>query len=422
MQVLNSWLPRSRAFPRFLGKVALVALLTLDAKSTVQCQSVTDATAKQRRRAEDAFISGLCGDALALGGHYEYDAAKIKDRVGEYTSYHDPGKDNNGIGWGTANYHPGKKAGDLTDAGDVAIMLLEHLVDTKGVYQFNAFAGHWLQRIANGYGSCNFQTVGRSGDCKPGTQPGYINGGSRRTLQVLSAGDGSFRQVTGDERKRAAADINCLMAATHFLPLFLAMDLSNENALVEACVSTVYLSHKNRDPLKAAEFLARALQRIIHLDMPLEEALNAAAQATGDNFINARLRDAKQKVLESQNPASELSKAAFVDDVALTSMARLWEVGKTEPIKVGKASPTEGALPGALYLTLKYKDSLRDALVANANIGGDSAARGIVVGMLLGAVHSRAALPKEWLTGLNELLRVEKLMRALDKENNIKEL
>ena len=60
--------------------------------------------------------------------------------------------------------------------------------------------------------------------------------------------------------------------------------------------------------------------------------------------------------------------------------------------------------------------------MANANIGGDSAARGIVVGMLLGAVHSRAALPKEWLTGLNELLRVEKLMRALDKENNIKEL
>lgn len=28
------------------------------------------------------------------------------------------------------------------------------------------------------------------------------------------------------------------------------------------------------------------------------------------------------------------SKEEFVDDLALTSMARLWEVGKTEPIKV----------------------------------------------------------------------------------------
>ena len=28
---------------------------------------------------------------------------------------------------------------------------------------------------------------------------------------------------------------------------------------------------------------------------------------------------------------------AFVDDLAATSMARLWDVGKSEPIKVGKA-------------------------------------------------------------------------------------
>jgi hypothetical protein len=38
-------------------------------------------------------------------------------------------------------------------------------------------------------------------------------------------------------------------------------------------------------------------------------------------------------------------------------MARLWDVGKSEPIKVGKASPTEGALPSALYFALKYGPS-----------------------------------------------------------------
>ena len=36
-------------------------------------------------------------------------------------------------------------------------------------------------------------------------------------------------------------------------------------------------------------------------------------------------------------------------------MARLWDVGKTEPIKVGKASPTEGTLPGAIYFIVKCK-------------------------------------------------------------------
>ena len=40
------------------------------------------------------------------------------------------------------------------------------------------------------------------------------------------------------------------------------------------------------------------------------------------------------QVEEATNPAKALSKEEFVDDLALTSMARLWDVGKTEPIKV----------------------------------------------------------------------------------------
>jgi len=38
-----------------------------------------------------------------------------------------------------------------------------------------------------------------------------------------------------------------------------------------------------------------------------------------------------------------------------THTTGLWDVGKTEPIKVGKASPTEGTLPGSIYFILKYQ-------------------------------------------------------------------
>ena len=62
---------------------------------------------------------------------------------------------------------------------------------------------------------------------------------------------------------------------------------------------------------------------------------------------------AVEKFKEATNPAMPLSKEEFVDDLAATSMARLWDVGKTEPIKVGKASPTEGTMPTSLYLVLK---------------------------------------------------------------------
>ena len=33
------------------------------------------------------------------------------------------------------------------------------------------------------------------------------------------------------------------------------------------------------------------------------------------------------------DPSQALSREEFVDDLALTSMARLWDVGKSEPIK-----------------------------------------------------------------------------------------
>lgn len=58
---------------------------------------------------------------LTCAGHYEYDARKIKDSVGKFSDLGAPGQGlggtTHGVGWGRANYHPGKGAGDLTDAG-----------------------------------------------------------------------------------------------------------------------------------------------------------------------------------------------------------------------------------------------------------------------------------------------------------------
>ena len=58
---------------------------------------------------EASFIAGLIGDSLALAGHYEYDAVKIKAHVGEYRNLMAPGEGmggkTHGVGWGSANYH-----------------------------------------------------------------------------------------------------------------------------------------------------------------------------------------------------------------------------------------------------------------------------------------------------------------------------
>lgn len=393
-----------------LPTALLLSRRAFSASATVMLQPglISPQAAKQTR---SAFLAGLIGDALSLGGHYEYDARKIKANGG-YAIYSKPGEANNGIGWGTANYHPGKVAGDLTDAGDIAIMLLSHLSDLQAAsasYSFDSFASYWKKQIDNGYGSCNFQSVGRDAKgCPKGLKPGYLNGGTRRTLQLLATNP----TARGEARKALAADVNCLVSATHFLPLFFVQQ--DEEMLVKNAISTVYLSHKNSDPVAAAEFLTRALYRIIHHGMGLEDALAAAAQRTNHRMIFKWLHDAEKKVAEAKDTTSALAREEFVDDIAITSMARLWDVGKSEPIKVGKASPTEGALPAALYFALKYKDNMPHALIANANVGGDNAARGIVIGMLLGALPGNE-LPAthRWMTELNALPAVQRLIDTL---------
>ena len=290
-------------------------------------------------------------------------------------------------------------------------MLLDYITLSQS-YDFDGFASYWYQQILQGYGSCNFQTVNKNSECPPNTKPGYLNGGTRRTLAMLE----SNPNAKGEVRKSLAADVNCLVAATHFLPLFFIT--SDQEELVKQSKSTVYISHRNRDPVFAAEFLSRTLYNILYENMELESALDIAARATNDAFINQKLSDAKRKVAEVSSGNRPLSKEEFADDIALTSMARLWDVGKSEKIKVGKASPTEGALPGALYFSLRYKHSLEKALIANANCGGDSAARGIVIGMLLGAIHGTAAIPLRWLEGLRSLNHVKKQISVI--HSNIK--
>jgi len=133
---------------------------------------------------------------------------------------------------------------------------------------------------------------------------------------------------------------------------------------------------------------------------------------TSSPFIQAKVQQAFDKVAEATDPKKSLSHEEFVDDLALTSMARLWDVGKSEPIKVGKASPTEGTLPGALYFILKYKN-FEKAAIANAMVGGDNASRAVALGMVLGAKEGVGGIPEKWKSTLNHWSSSEALLAKL---------
>merc|ERR1719163_1977050 len=141
-------------------------------------------------------------------------------------------------------------------------------------------------------------------------------------------------------------------------------------------------------------------------------AIEAAAETMG-KWYKDKAQQGIRKFEEAADSAKPLSKEEFVDDLAATSMARLWDVGKTEAIKVGKASPTEGTLPTSVYLILKYQDDFVAGVKANAMIGGDNASRSIAVGMVLGAWNGVKAIPEDLQTTLNAWKKCDKMLNKL---------
>jgi len=171
-------------------------------------------------------------------------------------------------------------------------------------------------------------------------------------------------------------------------------------------------THRETTALDGGEFFARVGFRVIHKGQsPREAIVDVAAQSS--QFVQEKVKQALDKVAEATDPAQALSREGdYTDDKALTSMARLWDVGRSEPIKVGKASPTEGVLPGSIYFIVKYGD-LFEAAKANAMVGGDSASRAVAIGMVLGAHQGMEGIPQPLKDTFKDWARLDGLLDTL---------
>ena len=78
-------------------------------------------------------------------------------------------------------------------------------------------------------------------------------------------------------------------------------------------------------------------------------------------------------------------------------------------LAIAEASPVQGALPGTVYFVHKYAGNFSAALAANAMVGGDSSARALPIGMIMGG-EGRTGIPPSWLSQLKSRQQVEALM------------
>ena len=333
-----------------------------------------------KNKIRGSYYGALVADALCLGSHYEYDAPKIKQAYNGNTIdyYMAPGEmmggQTHGVGWGARNYHPGTVKGDQTDYGEYNVLVLEHLaksVDNAHAFDVAEFVPTWQHRLTNGWKQ-------------------WVCTQTKLTYQQIQQG-------TPIDIDNLGGNSNAM--AIRYASVFAYYN--TEEDVVDAARKTMF-THRERTAILGNDFFARVTYRIIHnKHITPKQAIQEVAKES-DAWIQHKVKQALDKVQEASDSNNELSKEEFVDDLALTSMARLWEVGKSEPIKVGKASPTEGTLPGSIYFIVKYQESLIEASKANAMVGGDNASRAIAIGMVLGAYHGVDGIPNKFRIGLNQ--------------------
>ena len=347
-------------------------------------------------RIKGATLGALVADALSLGTHYEYDAHRIAKFYGSFIGarYYAPGErtggETHGVGWGARNFHngngvgPPKKAGENTDYGDYVMLILEHLAATAAPARAEISLEELIPRWQLA------MKTWRSWKC---TQ-------SRQTLQQVERGERDYAKLGGHSN---AMSLRFPAALGYF---------ETEESTVDAALTSMF-THQNEDARAGAAFFARVAYRVVHGGLRPRDAIDEVA-AFSSIFIKQKVAQAIAKVKEATDPATALSREEFVDDLALTSMARLWDVDRDggRVIKVGKASPTEGTLPGSLYFILKYENDLAAAASANAAVGGDNASRSIAIGMVLGGALGVEAIPAR--LGKGELAVWDRAMELLN--------
>ena len=253
------------------------------------------------------------------------------------------------------SYHSTKEAGDFTHYGDQMFVLLESLAAQKG-FSLTDFSARWEALFEN--------------------YKGYVDQATQGTLAGYDS---------GKDPQNGGSPSDDLAGAARIAPLVYAYSDHLEN-LLEAAKAQTQMTHTNPLTVESAAFFAEVAFRVLGGLAPRK-----ALQETADeNLSDSSLYDWVKAGLQTA-----------ADDSVQTIH------------HFGQSCHTPEAFPGVIHLVAKYESDLKEALIQSVMAGGDSAARGMVVGMVLGAHSGDESLPMEWMSALNKQQLIAKMLKQL---------
>ncbi len=253
------------------------------------------------------------------------------------------------------SYHRGKKKGDFTHYGDQALVLLESIARNRG-FVLQGFAEDW-QRLFSSY-------------------RGYVDKATSRTLENFAAGAAPENSGSGSADLGGAARIAPLVYLYREQP----------EQLLESSVAQTRMTHTAPSAVAAAEFLARVTYSVLHGIVPTAAIEDAIDAGVSDMDLDMRLRG-----------AMEITSTDSREVIA----------------GLGQMCGAANALPAAVHLIITHEHDLERALIENSMAGGDSAGRGLAVGMVLGAHLGMEAIPTHWLEEMRSYQHIVELLEQV---------
>ena len=245
------------------------------------------------------------------------------------------------------SFHKNKTKGDFTHLGDQLILLVDFLEKNK---EFNK--KEFLNEFEKWYKEYS----------------GYKDKAMKKTIENIEKEE--FIGSKSDE-----------FSGIKVLPVlyyYYGHDLDNLNMVSKRIIKS---THDNEFVIELGQFFIKLMKEVEKGILPSQGIENIKDKFS--NKINKYIMKAK----------SNLEK----DTIKSINL-------------LGQMCSSEASFPSTIYLLLKYENSFEKAILKNVLAGGDSAARGIIIGSILAQYHGIEEIPKEWISNIKKIDYIKKTL------------
>ncbi len=358
---------------------------------------MTDAQSTIQDRAAGAIMGAFIGDALGLGPHWYYDLDEMRRDFGDWISdYTDPKP---------GRYHAGLKAGDSSQAGFIAELLLRSVAE-KGAYDEADFC----QKLDGEL----FPLL----DGKPfGGPGGYTSQSIREAWRKRVKQNLPWGQTAGNADTTEAAE------RTFVLGVRYASDMQR---LAESVTANTALTQSDGTVLAMTVAYSAVLGLLVQghrLDDTISDTLLDMVR-NGQLPFHSVTRENLQPPRPGDPEAPRAGRFASPD--ALITPSCIAAAAADPGVRIEPASKVSVVygmpcaiyhqLPAAYYLAARFHNDFESAVLHAVNGGGQNQARAMLTGALTGAQTGLAGIPDRFIRGLARHEHLLELAQALARQ------